>query len=341
MTQPLENLEPNSLLQQASHWCIRLAGGEMDAGEQARFEHWLEQSPAHREAFDDAVRAWQGIDELAFQPDMLALRSEALDTLAQLNRKRWAPSRFQLRSLLAVAAAFALLLLSYSLYSHYSFTSYATGTGERRIVMLEDGSRLSLDAETRVDVRYTGDRRELRLESGRARFDVAKDSLRPFTVAAGQRVVVATGTRFSVELLPRRLHVILYEGQVSVVERRSDDARVPQRGDVSSREVQLTSGRELIAATDTGKTTVAPSDPVRTLSWESGILTFEDEPLALAVERINRYGNTKLAVGDAYSAKLLVNGTYTSGDTRAFVEGVTGVLPVRTVRRDGVETFVR
>src|SRR3546814_10479709 len=41
--------------------------------------------------------------------------------------------------------------------------------------------------------------------------------LRPFSVAAAGKIVVATGTEFSVELLGRETRVILYEGHVAVL----------------------------------------------------------------------------------------------------------------------------
>src|SRR3546814_12464145 len=40
---------------------------------------------------------------------------------------------------------------------------------------------------------------------------------RPFSVAAAGKIVVATGTEFSVELLGRETRVILYEGHVAVL----------------------------------------------------------------------------------------------------------------------------
>src|SRR3546814_16920388 len=87
--------------------------------------------------------------------------------------------------------------------------------------MLDDDSRLSLDANTRVRVKYSRAGRQLWLEEGRARFEVAKDPLRPFSVAAAGKIVVATGTEFSVELLGREPPVILYEGHVAVLNGRS------------------------------------------------------------------------------------------------------------------------
>ena len=99
--------------------------------------------------------------------------------------------------------------------------TYRTGVGEREVVALADGSKLSLDADSAVSVRFTPSRREMVLRKGRARFTVAKDPLKPFTVLAAGKTVVAVGTEFSVERLDGQVRVILYEGKVSVLARSS------------------------------------------------------------------------------------------------------------------------
>src|SRR3546814_6222189 len=80
---------------------------------------------------------------------------------------------------------------------------------------------VSLDAATKVNVRMKEAGRQVELLAGRAKFDVAKDPQRPFTVAAGDKLVVAVGTSFSVELIDGQVRVILYEGQVEVRDRNS------------------------------------------------------------------------------------------------------------------------
>src|SRR3546814_14429474 len=97
-------------------------------------------------------------------------------------------------------------------------TAYATEIGERQLAVLEDGSQVSLDAATKVNVRMKEAGRQVELLAGRAKFDVAKDPQRPFTVAAGDKLVVAVGTSFSVELIDGQVRVILYE--------RSEERRV-------------------------------------------------------------------------------------------------------------------
>src|ERR1700743_1087200 len=78
---------------------------------------------------------------------------------------------------------------------------YTTGTSERRQVQLSDGSRIWLDSDTWGRAKYTKTARPLILDHGRARFDVAHDVTRPFSVTAGQQTVIAVGTSFDVERL--------------------------------------------------------------------------------------------------------------------------------------------
>src|SRR6185312_13630366 len=166
-----------------------------------------------------AASAWQAFDEVATLPEIVALRAEALESLRRANRGRWARSFVGRRgATLWIAAALVVAIVAGGVWRYYVPRAYVTGVGERRVVSLSDGSQVSLDAATEVDVRYLGDRRQLWLKRGRAAFTVAKDPLRPFSVAAADKVVVATGTRFSVELLHDQVHVVLYQGHVAVLD---------------------------------------------------------------------------------------------------------------------------
>lgn len=345
MTASPDTADAMSLLEEAGLWCIRMADGSMTDDEQAAFETWLSQSDHHRRAFEDVVRTWHGIDEISLQPDIIAFRSEALDGFGATNRRRWAGRFSGYRQIFAVAASLVLMLLAYGIYAQFAFASYVTATGERRVIVLDDGSRVSLDADTNVRVRYGSSRRELQLVQGRAKFDVAKDPLRPFTVTAANRMVIATGTEFSVELLGRKVHVILYEGHVAVLSDRDKRlGAVPKNapdGEARMADEMLTPGRELVAEIATEQTKILPTDPALTLTWEAGLLSFADEPLQSAVERMNRYSQQKLAIGTAAAARTPVNGVYSAGNSAAFIEGVTSVSPLRVEDRAGVKTFMR
>lgn len=341
MTVPTASDTERRLLEEAGLWCVRLADDALTPEDYDAFDAWLSTSPAHRRAFDDTVRSWHGVEEIGIQPEIIALRQEALEDFSKANRRRWTKRLPMPRWALALAASLLAALLGLALWVQMMPTRYETGIGERRITRLEDGSRLSLDADTLVKVRFTDERRELQLLRGRAKFDVAKDPLRPFTVTAANKMVVAVGTQFSVELLQRKVHVVLFEGQVAVLA-KPEAAEAPQPLKLAEEEpAALVPGTELVAAVSDKAAHVQPADPARALSWETGLISFTDEPLASAVERMNRYSQDKLYVGNAAAAQTTVNGLFVGGDTEAFIEGVTGVLPVRLVVQNGRRTFVR
>ena len=329
--------------ERAAFWCMRLADARLDADEQAAFDRWIAADPHNARAFEEAVAIWEGIDAITDTPEMIRHRAEAVESLRKLNARRWARSAF-LRCPTGIAACLALLVALTILLLHDGTTHYRTDIGERRVVMLDDGSRLTLDAATAVDVRLDDDRRNLELLAGRAKFDVVHDPLRPFTVRARNRVTVATGTSFSVELLPEQVRVVLYEGQVEVIDHpENDEVLAPMRSpdpqpsipEYTEPALVLSPGKELIASTAGSAAHVIEADLTHSLSWESGLLSFEGEPLALAAERMNRYAKNRIVVRDQRIASYKISGVFEAGDVDAFIEGVTALYPINATREPG------
>lgn len=338
-------------LEQASAWCLRLAEGPLAEHERRQFEQWLRADAANTSAFESVTRAWHAVEHVAAEPELIDLRRAALDQLQCVQASRWRSahrrSRRPSRGWLGLAAALVLAVLGSALWMQWIPQRYQTGVGERQLVQLEDGSQLSLDADSRVDVRYGRDRRELWLRQGRARFQVARDPLRPFSVSAADKLVVATGTEFSVELVASQMHVILYEGSVEVMGQRegrveplqaptepgADTASTPALAIAAP--ARLAPGSELVAQLDRPEVHLREIDAARTRIWESGQLVFNDEPLAAAVERMNRYGRERVRLADAQVGAIRISGTFSAGDTAAFVEGVSGVFALHAERRAG------
>lgn len=347
MTRPITDDSPADPIEQAGAWCVRLAEGSLTPEVRADFASWLAEDPENRRAFEDVSRTWQSLEQTHLSPELVAMRRDALENFRRAHAAQW--SRNTRRKLFsALAAVVAVVAIGIAFWLHQMPSTYETAVGERRVIALNDGSQISLDTKTRVEVYYTSQRRELRLMSGRARFQVAKNALRPFSVTAADKVVVATGTEFSVELLSKQVHVILYEGRVEVLADRSKQLQpvriVPHSGQSGSampaENAALLPGRELITTVNATDAQVQVIDTARSLLWESGQLTFNDEPLVTAVERVNRYTDVPLVVGDDAAGAVRISGTFSAGDTASFVEGVTGVFPVLVRDVDGRKTFV-
>lgn len=335
MTHMQEEPVASDYREQAAEWCFHLADRPLSRDEREAYEQWLLADPRHRAAFDEMVAVWQNTDAIAEMPGFLALRAKALNAMDDgRGGRRAGRARDFWQGTLAVAAVLALMIASSLWYLADRPDLYTTGVGERRTVHLADGSKISLDASSRVAVSYSDAARRIVLDQGRAKFDVARDSLRPFTVRAGERTVVATGTAFSVELLHDEMRVLLYEGRVEVIDSPSDTTTAVESGNAPLRNADrvdhLMPGQALVADLSSSATRVVAAEPERSLSWEAGRLDFVDEPLSSAVERVNRYTGTPIVLGDAAVGRYRVNGVFDAGDAGSFVTGVTSLFPIST-----------
>ncbi|MDX3883106.1 MULTISPECIES: FecR family protein [Sphingomonas] len=334
MNGPVDTTPP-SRDEQAVEWCIALAEGHLAGEEQRQFDAWVA-DPDNARALDEAVRLWQAAESAANLPELIHIRSAALESYRRANSRRWTGGIAWNRPwAAALAAVLVAMLFTGLLWLRDAANTYATGIGERRVAMLADGSKLTLDGDTEVKVSLQAGRRALTLVKGRAKFDVAKDPLRPFSVAAADKIVVATGTSFSVELLGDKVHVVLLEGHVAMLTER-DGRTVPQMARARHAAVAadqiLQPGGELVAQVESlAPAVLTQSEPVGP-SWEAGLLNFDDEPLATAVARMNRYSRQQLVIADARIAGLKVNGVFAAGDVETFIEGVSVLDGVRATR---------
>jgi transmembrane sensor len=302
------------------------------------FEAWLAEDAAHEIAWHRVQAAWIEVGRQATSPELMALRRDALDRARGHNRRRWRRDAGVWRRR-AIAACVGLLVAAASVYGAEQWDRtrplvYRTALGERRVVSLQDGSRLSLDSDSEVHVRYRDDARDLELRQGQARFDVAHDVTRPFSVRARDQRVVATGTAFNIDLLDANVVVTLIEG--SVVVASAEEVLQPSGAaqQDETKPVILKAGQQLVASrVEPRKIEKVRLD--RATAWETGELLFEDEPLAAVAERVGRYSENSIRV-DAGARNLRLSGVFKTGDVVTFVDTVTRYLPVVAItQRDG------
>jgi transmembrane sensor len=345
MTDLVETEEgPPSPLQAATIWRMRRGGHDWSAADEAAFEAWLAQDELHRRAYERTGKVWDLVDSQAATPDVMVIRRDALHRAQRTARSRmarWDRGGVNLsrRGALAAAAGIVAVAGVATWPLLHLGEVYQTGLNERRVVTLADGSRLSLDAMTKVSVHYTDEARRLTLVRGQARFDVAHDVARPFSVRARDRTVVATGTAFNIDVFGDKARVTLIEGRVIVMPAKDDAGPLPKPGSthLPPRAVELRAGQQLVAALDAPAQVVGNVDLQQATAWQQGKLMFDREPLAEAVDRMNRYSARKLVIGDPAAGAVEISGAFDAGDTRGFLEAVTTYLPITaTPGEDGV-----
>ncbi|HYD86042.1 MAG TPA: FecR domain-containing protein [Vitreimonas sp.] len=325
-------------LAEAAAWRIRLADAGVESSPE--FEGWLAADESHLDAWRQVEAPWTLLGEQANSPALVARRRAALARAEKASR------RWQLRQptwrRLAAAAILLLALGAGGLGGMFWYETqpqrFATELGERRSVVLTDGSRISLDSGTDLRVRYTDSARQLELRRGQARFDVAHDPMRPFSVRAGAQTVIAVGTAFNVDLLGEDLRVTLIEGRVRVVEHAPRSGVNARRS--LSREYTLEAGQQLVAK-NAAAPVVAPANVTRAVAWERGQIDFADESLASVAERVARYSDRRIVIADEDVGEMRLSGVVNTGDVADFVDLVTSYLPVEAVTRENGDIELR
>jgi transmembrane sensor len=317
---------PEDLHDVAAAWWVRRGEDAWTAADEATLRAWLDADPAHIDAYDAVLEAMSAFDDDT--SELQDLRAEASPAVAPAPIRARRPSRraWMLGGGAALAAGVAGLAV---LTRTGSAQVYAAPVDAPAAFTLADGSRLVVDAGGEVSVRMDRQARRLDLVCGQARFDVAHDTSRPFSVAVGDQVVVATGTAFNIDRLAGRAVVSLLEGRV-VIHPAAAPAQI----------LALEAGQQAILTP--GQPARREAGDVQTASaWREGRLVFNDTPLAEAVERVSRYGAAVRLADDTLSP-LRVTGVFKTGDTAAFVEAVTAYLPVAARREaDGRTALVR
>lgn len=316
-----ESAAETSVYEEAAAWVLRLSDDAGASDSSAAFESWRSQGPLHARAFSDALAAWRLLGDQATSPELLARRRDALDRVRRMGRQRWAGPALDRRALAAgIAAAIAAPLGVYGWLRLRAPPQevFETAHGEQRMIVLADGSRMSMDARTLVKVAYSRGLRAIELVSGRANFEVAKDPQRPLKVRAGDRIVTALGTVFTVEREPTAVVVTLVEGRVAVG--RKDATTIP-----------MAPGQQLTLADAGGATLRENLDLDQALAWREGKLIFDDESLPIAAARMNNYGSPDILVEGA-ARGFKISGVFKAGETDAFVEAVENYFPIEADR---------
>src|SRR5579863_7096281 len=193
---------------EAAGWAARIDRGPLEPGKSLAFQAWMQADMRSAGAYA-RIRA-------------LALTSERGRALGpDFDPADFGPAPFWgRRTVLKMGGAIAASALvamggTWVVLRHRG--RFSTGKGETKVVALKDGSVVTLNTASEIQVDYSAMLRAVELIRGEALFDVAKNKARPFVVSAGDTDVRAVGTSFTVRRLDAApVEVLVREGVVEV-----------------------------------------------------------------------------------------------------------------------------
>ena len=285
-------------------WIARLRNDSASSQDRADFALWLAGSPSRRQAMDSMLDLWADLGvvrELDFSQQQSAVAA---------NQSRW-----WLGSAVAAAACLVVAILLWPVSQDSIDTvEFRTAIGERRSFELQDSSRLNLNTNSRVTVRYSADQRLLTLVDGEAFFEVAADAERPFHVDAGSARVTAVGTAFNIRLVDHSTRVTVTEGVVKVVELGATTSRAPQQDTLRVNQRLIATAEGLGAAEDMSE--------YLDLAWRQGELVADNMPLLELAAELERYYDKHIIIADRDLAALSVSGVFALEQPEAILQAV-------------------
>jgi transmembrane sensor len=311
---------------EAAGWAARLDRGPLSAEDEAALEAWLHGDVRALGAFG-RMRA-------------LALSSERAQALGPDFDPAYLDSapRFARRRLLEVGGAIAATVLigaggAWQFLRHRG--RFVTGKGETKVVALQDGSVVTLNTASEIQVNYSAGVRAVELVQGEVLFDVAKNKARPFVVTAGDTNVRVVGTSFSVRRIDTApIQVLVREGVVEVFK--------PAQG---AKPVRISANSMAVAQADSAAVIAAMPVPAaqvhRQMAWQNGQIAFEGETLAQAAEEFSRYSDTRIVIEDSGLAREEIAGLFKATDPVGFAQTIAISLNARASIGEGEVRITR
>lgn len=299
------------VLAEASAWLVRLQSPSRTAAADAAFRAWLAEDVTHARAFARVTETWDiipGAAQLVTAP-----------VVARAHPRR--------RMLAAVAACLLVAVVVGGVTLHALRSPvYQTAVGGQQTVTLDDGTRITLNTDTRLTVAYSKTERRILLDRGEAIFDDTEDTRRPFIVQAGDRAISALGTTFDVRNDPHVLEVTLIDGKVKVGPAASGQT------DAHHGETTVLSPGERVTLRPGGEQTVDRPNLEEITAWQRGELIFDDAALATVVSELNRYGNTHVSLGNPALAQLRVSGVFVTRDPVEAAKAIARLHNLNVIR---------
>lgn len=308
-TQPSE-----AVLDQALEWQVTLSSGECSEQDKEAFKLWLIARPEHAEIWNKLT---DNLGKLSKIPAALTRNVQHLANQEVQKRRQWLKSVGAV--LLTGTSAFAL---SNTPQSKIHLAQHQTSKGEIRTLELPDGSVLTLNSASAVDIHFTPQVREIVLHTGEIQLLSATQSSTnpaPLQVRVREGVVRAIGTRFTVK---RHGHYNVGSVDVAVQEGLVDIS--PTGANIQA--LRLKAGQ----AIQFDSQQLGTPETVQTAShaWTRGLLIAERQSLGNFLKELQRH-RPGIIRCDPAVADLLISGVFPLNNTDYVLETIANTLPVQ------------
>lgn len=305
------------LVDQAIAWSVRLRLHAADPRQLQAFHAWRSADAGHEAAWQRIEAMQQAIAALPPQVAGQVLAARAAEVSGRKGRRQ------ALKLMLGAAMVGAGAYVGRDTpWAQQAMADYATGTGQRRQVVLEDGTELLLNTGTSLNVRYAAGQRLVELRRGEVMITTGRDAAspqhRPFLASTSDGTMLAKGTRFLVRKDDEHTRLTVLEHAVELDNAAGAAPVLALAGD------SYFMSRQAIWKAD-----VAEFDPS---AWTEGLIAAREMRMDRFLAELSRYRPGLLRCDPAV-ASLPVSGIFQLADTDRTLEVLLATQPVAALYR--------
>jgi transmembrane sensor len=335
----------------AAQWYAQLCADDVNNEDKAAWQAWLiaEDDLGSKLNHQGVLNqwAWQQVERL--QSNLQQFPHQISDKVAvnslshvegHFNQER----RTAMRSLMVILGTGSVGWLGYRhdimAAADFAMADQRSKTGEVRTLALPDGSEVTLNTDSAIDINFSGVERRIVLRQGEIMVQTAKVNTlvstvkstfentfenknrvdyRPFIVETDHGDIQALGTRFSVRHFKKNVkdtvQVNVYQHSVRVTNNNGTKTLCPAGNSLN-----------FTASTFQSLNPNTVSD-----AWTQQMLVVLDMPLTDFINEINRY-RTGFLRCDKSLAKHRISGTFNTQDTAQVLRAVEKSFPVKVTR---------
>lgn len=310
---------------QAIAWAMRVR--EADFSDWDGFTRWLEADDLHNIAYEQALMAedqYAELVEASEEPFVLPEQQDNISVLRHPANDEYAapPAGMTRRQMMSGALAASLVIAVGAGIWTQKPQPYdvMTAPGQREIVSLPDGSRITLNGDTRIELDHNKPR-YARLDRGEALFTVVHDDSDPFIVETGNIRLIDAGTEFNVVKGDEMIDVAVSEGLVIYNPGREN--------------VRLPAGKRLYRDGIRSSVTVSDIAVERVGSWRTGQLGFTGETIGQVAKVLDRNLGIRISASDKIAARTFSGVIQLKDRDPGNIEPIAALLGVKAQKQAG------
>lgn len=316
---------PAEIEDAAVDWVAKVERG-LTANERAILDQWLEDDTRHLGAFVRAQAAWIHAERAMALGAMSEAETEcppqesiAIEAAKDVGREDTA-RRVDRRTLLAGGGALAASIVAAGYLTIDRSLTIESSIGEVRRLTLAEGTTLTLDTDTRIEVARGSDDRKLKIVHGKLFLDIMSGAARPLIVESGGLLMEMTKGAFAVQsLLEGPLITLVADGRLLVSQGGGLFRQKRSLVLASDQALTLPEGADL-TADRVGP--MAREQREQFLAWRDGMLAFGGEALSSAIRAFDRYGPMRIEISDPDLAAQKITGLFKADDPKGFATAV-------------------